>query len=64
MEGVHRMESFESYLVAQELSMETIKKYLHDVSIFLLWAKENDESLNRQAACEWKNYLLSQNYAP
>lgn len=58
------MESFKNYLIEQELSTETIKKYVHDVQKFVSWSKQNKASLSRKTACEWKEFLLSQNYAP
>lgn len=58
------METFENYLMESELSLSTIKKYVHDVKKFTDWIKMHGEEIERKSACEWKNSLLSQNNAP
>lgn len=65
-----RIKQFENYLKEKELSSGTIEKYLHDITAFEKWNEANSSwgeeatELTRERVCEWKQFLLRQDYAP
>lgn len=59
---LEQLNAYERYLIEEERSTGTIKKYLRDVGAFCSWLK--DRMVTKEIAVEWKTYLLSQNYAP
>lgn len=59
---LEQLNAYERYLIGEERSTGTIKKYLRDVGAFCSWLK--DRMVTKEIVVEWKTYLLSQNYAP
>ena len=57
-----RIEAFIQWLRLDERSEGTIEKYVRDVSRFGLWLAERE--ISKESISEWKEYLLSENYAP
>lgn len=56
-----QIESFREYLVHEERSSGTIKKYMHDIEAFTGWLKGREVS--RETAAGWKEYLIETGYA-
>lgn len=59
---LEQLNAYKQYLLGEERSAGTIKKYLRDVQSFCRWLK--GRSVTKEIVVEWKTYLLSQNYAP
>lgn len=57
-----RIAAYGRQLEAEERSPGTVEKYLRDARPFARWT--NGESVTKERAVEWKEYLLSQSYAP
>ncbi len=57
-----KLNKFKTYLFEEEKSKNTIDKYMRDIIAFAKWAK--DKVLSKQAVLEYKDYLISENYAP
>ena len=57
-----RIAAYGRQLEAEERSPGTVEKYLRDARAFARWT--NGESVTKERAVEWKEYLLSQSYAP
>ncbi len=57
-----KINKFKVYLFEEEKSKNTIEKYLRDVVAFAKWV--SDKVLSKQTVLEYKDYLLSQEYAP
>ncbi len=57
-----KIDKFKVYLFEEEKSKNTIEKYLRDVIAFANWVA--DKVLCKQTVLEYKDYLLSQDYAP
>ncbi len=57
-----KINKFKVYLFEEEKSKNTIEKYLRDVIAFAKWA--SDKALSKQTVLEYKDHLLSQDYAP
>ncbi len=57
-----KINKFKVYLFEEEKSKNTIEKYLRDVIAFAKWV--SDKALSKQTVLEYKDYLLSQDYAP
>ena len=54
--------AFSDWLRSEEKSAGTIEKYVRDVGAFAAWL--DGRELTKETAAEWKEYLLSQQYAP
>lgn len=52
---------FEQYLIEEEKSTATLKKYMHDVIVFLNWAETSD--IEKKTVLEYKENL-TRKYAP
>lgn len=59
---LEQINDYERYLRMEERSDGTVKKYLRDMGLFLDWL--DGRHVTKEIAVQWKNYLLSQNYAP
>lgn len=57
-----QMQGFRAHLRLEERAPATIEKYLRDVRAFAAWLGGRD--VTRESAVEWKEYLLSERYAP
>lgn len=57
-----RIAAYGRQLGAEERSPGTVEKYLRDARAFARWT--NGESVTKERTVEWKEYLLSQSYAP
>lgn len=57
-----KMHDYEAWLQCEEKSCGTIEKYLRDVRAFSSWL--GNRELSKQMAMEWKEYLVSEKYAP
>ncbi len=57
-----KIKNFKVYLFEEEKSKNTIEKYLRDVCAFANWV--SNKELCKQIVLEYKDYLLSQEYAP
>ncbi len=57
-----KINKFKVYLFEEEKSKNTIEKYLRDVIAFAKWV--SDKALSKQTVLEYKDYLISQDYAP
>lgn len=53
---------FKQYLLGQERSSGTVKKYLRDVRALAKWL--GDRPVTKEAAAQWKDSLLEQGYRP
>ena len=53
---------FESWLISEERSEGTIRKYVHDVQSFALW--HGAEPLTKDAVALWKEHLIEESYNP
>ena len=53
-----RIAAYGRQLEAEERSPGTVEKYLRDARAFARWT--NGESVTKERAVEWKEYLLSQ----
>ena len=53
---------FESWLISEERSEGTIRKYVHDVQSFALW--HGTEPLTKDAVALWKEHLIEESYSP
>jgi len=58
----HEIRSFGLYLRQEERAKGTVEKYLRDLTAFLRWLGER--TLTKEAAADWKEFLLGQGYAP
>ena len=58
----HKIRSFGLYLRQEERTKGTVEKYLRDLTAFLRWLGER--TLTKEAAADWKEFLLGQGYAP
>ena len=56
------LRSYEHYLMDEERSMGTIRKYLHDVSVFSVFA--DCGQVTKELAVGWKEKLSAEGYAP
>ena len=54
--------AYGQYLRTEERSGGTVEKYLRDIRAFARWLE--DRPVSKELAAEWKEYLLSQGYAP
>lgn len=56
-----RLKKYEKYLIEEEKSKETIKKYVSDIIKFMSWLNKNggELSLTKTKIIEYKNYLQS-----
>ncbi len=57
-----KIEKYKTHLYEEEKSKNTIDKYMRDVCTFASWVA--DKALCKQTVLEYKDYLLTQNYAP
>ena len=57
-----RIEEFRRWLRAEERSEGTIEKYVRDVTKLKLWL--GDRAISKDSVSNWKEHLLSENYAP
>lgn len=57
-----RTEEFIQWLRTEERSEGTIEKYVRDVSNFGAWLEVRE--ISKESITEWKEHLLSENYAP
>ncbi len=57
-----KINEYKAYLAEEEKSKNTIEKYIRDVKAFARWV--SGKVICKQTVIEYKNYLLSQNYAP
>lgn len=57
-----RIEEFRRWLRAEERSEGTIEKYVRDVTKLELWL--GDRAISKESVSNWKEHLLSENYAP
>ena len=58
----HEIRTFGLYLRQEERANGTVEKYLRDLTAFLRWLGER--ALTKEAAADWKEFLLGQGYAP
>ena len=56
-----KIREFEDFLHTEEKSKNTIEKYIHDVTAFCSYAKE--QPLSKKTAVEYKEMLLNRGYA-
>lgn len=56
------VEDFTACLLREERSAGTVEKYLRDVRAFAAWL--DGRPVTKEAAAEWKQYLLTEHYAP
>lgn len=54
--------AYSQHLRTEERSPGTVEKYLRDARQFAAWL--DSRNVSKEAVMEWKDYLLSQNYAP
>lgn len=52
-----QINSYKDYLYQEEKSINTIKKYIHDISSFYSFLK--GESITKEVLLKWKEYLLT-----
>ena len=57
-----KLQVFADWLKSEEKSQGTIEKYLRDVGAFATWLGERE--LTKETAADWKEHLVSQQYAP
>ncbi len=57
-----KINNFKVHLMEEEKSKNTIDKYMRDVCTFAQWA--TNKVVCKQAVLEYKDYLISKNYAP
>jgi len=55
------IEQFENYLIDEEKSSATTKKYMHDISAFFAWCSGSE--LDKRKVLAYKEYLIN-HYAP
>lgn len=58
----NQMYAFRQYLLEEERSRATVEKYLSDIRQFSAWAEHRP--ISKSTVAQWKEYLLSQCYAP
>lgn len=56
------LRDYEHYLIAEERSRGTIQKYLHDVTMFSVFA--GDRPATKELSVGWKEKLVADGYAP
>lgn len=56
------IEQYRQYLIREERSRGTIEKYIRDVQAFCQWLA--GQSVSREVAAAWKDYLNGAGYAP
>jgi len=56
------IEKFVQWLRTEERSEGTVEKYVRDITKFGLWL--TDREISKERVSEWKEVLLSENYAP
>ena len=54
--------AYTRYLIAEEKAAATIEKYLQDIQAFILWM--NGKEVTKEAAIQWKSYLVESGRAP
>ena len=52
-----QINSYKDYLYQEEKSINTIKKYIHDISSFYSFLK--GEPITKEVLLKWKEYLLT-----
>ena len=57
-----QIDRYARYLREEERSQGTIDKYLRDIRHFSAWL--GDRSVTKEAAAQWKEYLVERQYAP
>ena len=59
---VDQITAFEEYLRTEEREQTTIKKYLRNIRVFVVWL--DGASVTKSAVIAWKEHLLAKQYAP
>ena len=55
------LEDYKKYLTLEEKSRSTISKYLHDVSVFLIYL--GDQEVSKEVTIQFKNHLIDEGYS-
>ena len=58
----NKLSEYADWLKSEEKCPGTIDKYLRDIGAFAAWLGERE--LSKEAAAEWKEHLVEENYAP
>ena len=58
---IDQIEEYRKYLISEEKSELTVKKYVHDITEFKLWLGSHE--LNKETVLSYKSYLCEQ-YSP
>ena len=53
---------YRRFLLLEERAESTVQKYLRDIQVFRVWLDERE--ISKEAAAEWKEYLVAKAYAP